>query len=94
MLSFLQFTRCTLWREFAWVGAIIFERNFMLRGQFSGGGRQFSSEAIIVWGNYLGGSNFPRGQLSGHHAPESVKYGIKFFTNYNLEKVKKVPSMC
>ena len=40
MYSFPQFTRITLWGKFAWVGAIIFERNFMVRGQFS-------SEAIV-----------------------------------------------
>ena len=82
--------------QFSGGGAVFLGGNYLECNfppeQFSG--RQFSSEAIIVWGNYLGGSNFPRGQLSGHHAPESVKYGIKFFTNYNLEKVKKVPSMC
>ena len=74
--KFTKFTRSTLWGEFAWVGAIIFVGNFMVRGQFSGGncmGGQFSSGAIILWGNCLGGNpqrgnypgdNFPRGQLS------------------------------
>ena len=37
MHSFPQFTRSTLWGEFAWVGAIIFEGNFLVRGQFSSG---------------------------------------------------------
>ena len=45
MHSFPQFTRGTLWREFAWVGAIIFEGNFVVRGQLSRG--QFSLGAII-----------------------------------------------
>ena len=39
--------RFSTWGKFAWMGAIIFERNFMVRGQFSGG---------------MGG-NFPREQL-------------------------------
>ena len=44
------------------MGAIIFEGNFMVRGQLSGG--HFSLEAIFLGGNCTGG-NFPRGQLSG-----------------------------
>ena len=37
MHNFLQFTCSTLWEEFAWVGAIIYGGNFMVRGQFSSG---------------------------------------------------------
>ena len=43
MHRFLQFTRSTLWGEFAWVEAIIFGGNLMV------------SEAIFLGGNYLGG---------------------------------------
>ena len=35
MHSFPQFSRSDLWGEFAWVGTIIYEENFMVRGQFS-----------------------------------------------------------
>ena len=45
MYSFPQFTRSTLWGEFAWEGTIIFE-DFMVRGQFLEGG-QFSSRAVV-----------------------------------------------
>ena len=45
MHSFTQFTRNTRWGEFAWVGATIFNENFMVSGQFPG--RQFSSGAIV-----------------------------------------------
>ena len=66
MHSFLQFTRSALWGEFAWMGAIIFEGNFMVRGQLSGG--HFSLEAIFLGGNCTGG-NFPRGKLCGGNYP-------------------------
>ena len=66
MHSFLQFTRSALWGEFAWMGAIIFEGNFMVRGQLSGG--QFSLGAIFLGGNCTGG-NFPRGKLFGGKYP-------------------------
>ena len=54
MHSFPQFTRSTLWGEFAWVGAIIFEGNFLVRWQFSSGqlsgggeGGQLSTGEIV-----------------------------------------------
>ena len=61
MRSLPQFTRSTRWGEFTWVGAIIFEGNFMVSGQFSGGGGQFCSGAIVqgtifLWGNWPGGN--------------------------------------
>ena len=43
MHRFLQFTRSTLWGEFAWVEAIIFWGNFMV------------SKAIFLGDNILGG---------------------------------------
>ena len=48
------------------MGAIIFEGNFMVRGQLSGG--HFSLEAIFLGGNCTGG-NFPRGKLFGGNYP-------------------------
>ena len=48
------------------MGAIIFEGNFMVRGQLSGG--HFSSEAIFLGGNCTGG-NFPRGKFFGGNYP-------------------------
>ena len=59
MRSLPQFTRSTRWGEFTWVGAIIFEGNFMVSGQFSGGGG-----AVLLGGNCTG-DNFPLGQLAG-----------------------------
>ena len=79
MHSFPQFTCSTLWGEFAWVGAIIFEGNFLVRGQFSsgqlsGGGGQLSMGEIvqgaIIRGAIIqeaiiwGGAIFLGGQLS------------------------------
>ena len=58
MLSFPQFTRSALREEFAWVEAIIFEGDLMVRKQFFGG--QFSSVVIV-----RGKANFPRKQLPG-----------------------------
>ena len=51
------------------MGAIIFEGDFIVSGQFSGGGGQFSLGAIVrvalfLEGNCPGG-NFAREQLSG-----------------------------
>ena len=61
MHSLPQFTRSTRWGEFAWVGANIFEENFMVSEQFSGG--HFSSGAIVRGAIFLGdncpGGNFP-----------------------------------
>ena len=37
MQSFPQFTRSSLWGEFAWVGAIILGGDIIVRGQFSSG---------------------------------------------------------
>ena len=58
MHSLPQFTRSTRWGEFAWVGAIIFEGNFTVSGEFS-----------ALQDNCPGG-NFPRGQLSGGQLSE------------------------
>ena len=58
MHSFSQFTRCTLWGEFALVGVIIAGGNFMVREQLCRG--QFYSGAI-VWGS---GWQLFRGQFS------------------------------
>ena len=67
MLSFPQFTRSTLCGEFTWVGAIIFEGNFTVREQFSGG------RAVFLGGNCPMANclesncpeeNFPQRQLS------------------------------
>ena len=75
MHSFPQFSRSTLSGEFARVGAIIFGKNFMVRGQISSG--QFTSGVIVRWtislrgngrlshcpgGNYPGGGQSSRGQ--------------------------------
>ena len=60
--SFLKFTRSTLWGEFAWMGAIIFEGNYMVWRQLPRG--QFSLGAIFLGDNCTGGS-FSQGKLFG-----------------------------
>ena len=62
MHSLPPFTRSTRWGEFAWVGAMTFEGNFMVSGQFSGS--QFSSGAIVQGAIFLGGS-CPGGNYTG-----------------------------
>ena len=57
MHSLPQFTRSTRWGEFAWVEANIFEGNFVVSEQFSGG-------TFSLGGNCPRG-NLPRGQLPG-----------------------------
>ena len=54
MHSFPQFTRSTLWREFALVGAIIFEGNFMVRREIVRG--KFSSGATVRGAMIFGGN--------------------------------------
>ena len=83
MHSFPQFTRSTLWGEFAWVGAIIFEGNFLVRGQFSsgqlsGGGGQLSTGEIVQGAIIRGQSS--RRQLSG---------GEQFSSGANCPKTKE-----
>ena len=69
MHSFPQFSRSTLSGEFARVGAIIFGKHFMVRGQISSG--QFTSRVIVRWtillrGNgrlsHCPGGNYPGGE--------------------------------
>ena len=85
MHSFPQFTRSTLWGEFAWVGAIIFEGNFLVRwqfssGQLSGGGR---------------GGSYPRGKLSrgqlsgGQSSRRQLSGGEQFSSGANCPKTKE-----
>ena len=74
MFSFLQFTRSTLWGEFAWVVTIIFKGNFMMRTQFSGRRGQFSSGVIVGEAIYLG-DNFPGGNHPGGNFPGEAIMG-------------------
>ena len=94
MYSFPQLTRNTLWRKFAWVGAIIFEGNLWWGcncpgGQFSGG--QFPSEAIIRGAIFLGG-NWARTIFDEFYEISPNSYFLfysSYFAKYSLTAVFK-----
>ena len=75
MHSFPLFTLSTRWGEFAWVGTIILEGNFMVTGQFSGG--QFSSGAIVRRAIFLRG-NWPGGNIRGAIIQGTIARGAIF----------------
>ena len=78
MHSFSQFTRSTRWEEFAWVGAIIFKGNFMVSGQFSGGGTVFLRSNCRGEGAIFLGGDCPRGIYPGGNHPGGNCPGSNF----------------
>ena len=77
MHSFPQFTCSTLWGEFAWVGAIIFEGNFLVRGQFSSeqlSGGQSSRRQLSRGEQFSSGGNCPKTKENSYEEVHGVKW--------------------
>ena len=75
MHTFPQLTCSTLWGELAWMRAIFFEGNFMVRELLSGG--KFSLGEIVQSTIFHGG-NYPPGQLFEGQLSREQLPGEKF----------------